>query len=105
MSKFFQRLINKIFHKKYIIKLIFVLPLINSLLVALYIDVFVKHYTDKYIDITIDLVNPVVYVHELHYIFIVIAGVMLLNVVINFIAMMLYYCLEDKIHKIIHKRR
>ena len=77
--------VEKLFHKKAVIRSVFIFPLISIIIIAISLNNFVH-------------VNRTVpYIGEARQLFVGILALLCLNMLANFSALILYYCLHNRI--------
>ena len=76
---------EKFFHNKTVIKAIFIFPLISAVIMA----ILLKGY--------IDLHPSLAYISEIRRLFTLVVGLLCVNVFANFSALILYYCLHNRL--------
>lgn len=87
--------VEKLFHKKAVIKSVFIFPLISIVIIAIGLNEFIH-------------VNKTVpYINEARHLFIWILALLCLNMLANFSALILYYCLHNRIESFTkeHKKK
>lgn len=79
---------EKFFHNKNVIKAIFIFPLISVIIIAL----MLKDY--------VNLHSGAVYIASIRHLFAYVLGIMFINMLANFSALILYYCLYNRLEDI-----
>lgn len=79
---------EKFFHNKTVIKTIFIFPLISTVFMAILLKEFV------------DVNSSLVYMSNVRRLFTFIVGLLCINVFANFSALILYYCLYNRLEDI-----
>ena len=79
---------EKFFHNKNVIKAIFIFPLISVIIIAL----MLKDY--------VNLHSGAAYIASIRHLFAYVLGIMFINMLANFSALILYYCLYNRLEDI-----
>ncbi len=91
MQQAINNAVEKIFHKKAVIKSVFIFPLISIVIIAIGLNDFI--YVNK----------TVPYINEAKHLFIWILILLCINMLANFSALILYYCLHNRLEDITKK--
>lgn len=83
--------IEKLFHKKSVIKGVFIIPLITIVIIAVSLSRFIKAN------------QSLPYIHQIEYLFTGILILLFFNAVANFAALILYYCLHNRVEELSKK--
>jgi len=79
---------EKFFHNKNVIRAIFIFPLISAIIIALMLKDFVN------------LHSGVAYITTIRHLFASVLAIMFVNMLANFSALILYYCLYNRLEDI-----